>query len=167
MSADEKSDDPPGASDGAGGSPGMQVPRRLGEGVVLAAIALLAAYFLIAGQQIESRSADAVGPVTFPTAIAVLLLGIVVLAVIELVRTGAGQSIEVRRPGALLLSMALLLVFVPLVQSFGYYWVILPWTLAFAWAARVRTPFLIGITLGSVLFIARVVFEIVLRTPLP
>ena len=44
---------------------------------------------------------------------------------------------------------------------------ILPWTLAFAWAARVRTPFLIGITLGSVLFIARVVFEIVLRTPLP
>jgi hypothetical protein len=63
--------------------------------------------------------------------------------------------------------MLLLLAFPAMVKFAGYYILIVPWLLVFGWAARVRSPFLIAITVATVLFVARVIFQIILGTPMP
>lgn len=145
----------------------VTISRRHAEGLVLVLIAAVAVFFAVGAGAIKSSSGDVVGPSTFPIAVAVLLLICVGAAFVALFRRPADETVTVKRPHALVSSMILLLAFAPLADLLGYYVVIVPWTLAFCWAARVRTPVLIGTTLIVVLVLAGGVFDALLGTPLP
>ncbi len=143
------------------------MPRRIVEPVILAFVLLTAVGFLWGSFSIKSFSDDAVGAQTFPAALAVLLILITGAAIFTALRLPANQTVQVKRPGWLVVTMLLLLAFPALVELVGYYILIVPWVLTFGWAARVRSPFLIGITIATVLFVAVVIFQIILGTPLP
>jgi hypothetical protein len=145
----------------------VAISRRHSEGLVLILIAALAMTFIIGANGINSGSSDVVGPSTFPMAVSVLLLICVAAALIMLFRKSTDETITVKRPRALLVSMVLLAAFAPLVEQLGYYVLIVPWVLAFGWAARVRTPMLMGATLIVVLVLASGVFDALLGTPMP
>lgn len=145
----------------------LTLPRRIVEPVVLSIVLLTAIGFFWGARSIRSFSEDAVGAQTFPTALAVLLIALSGVMIVAALRLPAEQTVTIKRPRALFVSMVLLLIFPGLVELLGYYILIVPWVLVFGWAARVRSPFLIGITVATVLFVARVVFQMILGTPMP
>lgn len=145
----------------------LVMPGIAVHGVVLALIASFGVFVLLASRQMIAQSGGGLGPGTFPMSLAYGLLGLVAIAFVALLRSGRDTVVEVKRPVALVLSMALMVLFVPLVETVGYAWTIVPWTLAFALCARVRAPFLLVISVATVLFVAFVVFEVILGTPLP
>lgn len=147
--------------------PTLRLDRRWAEGAILVLVLLAGIWFWTSAQLIQTRSGDAVGARSFPTALAILLIGITGLALIRAIRLPAGTQLTVRRPVALLTAMAMLLAFPWVVEVLGYYVIIVPWVLGFGWAARVRAPGLAAITLGTVLFVAFFIFQMVLGTPLP
>lgn len=172
---EEPHEEPPGVelrvettADVATATPGrLALPLRVAELVALAVIAGLAVWFLIGAQALNERAADAVGPGTFPMMAATLLLAAVAVAAAVALRSAPGDVLEVKRPAAVGLAMALLLAFAPLTEMFGYYIIIVPWALGFALAAKVRSPMMMGITLATVLFVAFVIFDLFLGTPIP
>lgn len=145
----------------------IKFPRRYVEAAVLAVVLLTAFGFLLGARQIQSRSEDLVGAHTFPAVLSILLIVATAVAIFQALRLPSSSMIVFKRPRGLLFAMALLLVFPALVEYLGYYVLIVPWVLAFGWAARVRSPLLIVITLGTTLFVARFIFEMALGTSLP
>lgn len=145
----------------------LALPRRWAELAALVLIAGVGIWFLIGARALNERAVDLVGPGTFPMMAAILLLGMVAIAAGLAWMSASGETIEVKRPGAVGLAMVLLLAFVPLTEVFGYYLVILPWAVGFAIAAKVRSPSMMGITLATVLFVAFVIFDLFLGTPMP
>lgn len=148
-------------------APLLRFNRRWAEGAVLLVVLAAGFWFWSEAQSIQTRSGDAVGARSFPASLALILMAVTLAALIALTRLPSGTHVTVRRPGALVFTMAMLMAFPWLVETLGYYVVVVPWVLAFGWAARVRTPFLVAITLGSVLFVALVIFQMTLGTPLP
>lgn len=145
----------------------LTVPRRIAEPMILALLLLLGLGFFIGSLGIESSGEDAVGAQTFPKALSVIFMAIVLARMFAALRLPPEDTLTLKRPRGLIVAMALLITFPALVQMLGYYVLILPWLLIFGWAARVRSPFLIVINLVTVLFVAKVIFQMTLGTPLP
>jgi len=145
----------------------LTVSRRIAETVVLLIILIVGLFFFAGSLNIGSRSGDVVGASTFPKALSLLLMFTTALAIIYALRAPPNVSISLKRPRAVVIAIVLLLAFPPLVGMLGYYVLIVPWLVIFGWAARVRSPMLIVINLVTVLFVARVVFQMILRTPMP
>ena len=143
------------------------MPRRWAEAAVIGVVMLVAIGFLWGAQDIRHVSDDVVGPSTFPRALSIILIAICTVIVVAALRLPSSETITIKRPTGLAVAMVLLIAFPVLVDVLGYYVLIIPWLLAFGWAARVRSPFLIAVNLITVLFVARVVFEEILGTPMP
>lgn len=149
------------------GAATLTLSMRVVESVILVLVLMLAIGFLWGTRAIRSFSQDAVGAHTFPEVLSVILIVICALGLFVSLRLPAEETIAFKRPRGLIISMFLLLAFPALVDALGYYVVIIPWLLIFGWAARVRTPVLIAITVITVVLVARVVFEMILGTPMP
>lgn len=142
-------------------------PRRVAETLVLTAVFVLAILFFIGSQAIRSDADEAISAHTFPEALSVLLLVATAIGIVAALRLPSNNTVTVKRPFALLGAMALLLAFPVMLEWLGYYILIVPWLLFFGVCARVRSPLLIAINLVTVLFVARVVFQMILGTPMP
>ncbi|MFC6674210.1 tripartite tricarboxylate transporter TctB family protein [Marinobacterium aestuariivivens] len=148
----------------------MQFSSSWGEIVSALALMALAIWFLVGAQSL-SGSIGAIGPATFPTGIGALLL-LAALAwfgtvLRQLLGRRPTERIEVRRPVAIVAAIVLIGVFPFAMPAFGYYPTMAVWLVPFAWAANVRRPLpLIGVVGGFLLF-SKLVFEMLLGTPLP
>lgn len=145
----------------------LTISRRHAETAILAVVFAVAVAAFVAGLSIRSNSDDVVGAHTFPIALSAILAALSLWLIVSAQRPPADDVITLKRPVGLIVGMLLLVSFPPLVEAVGYYLLIIPWLLLFGWAARVRSLFLISITLLTVIFVARVIFQMILGTPMP
>lgn len=148
----------------------LNVPTQWGEIVGALALIGLAGWFLIESQSLSGSITTSIGPATFPIGIAILLmltaLASLGSAVKRLLANQQEPHIQVRRPVVIGFAVILLCAFPYAMATFGYYPTMGIWLFPFAWAANVRKPLpLIGVVIGFLLF-SKLVFEILLGTPL-
>jgi hypothetical protein len=135
--------------------------------VVGVALLAMAAWFIWQSTLLPADR-NAVGPAAFPLAVAILLAALVLVLLGSAARRiTQGATTTFRRPLAVLGAMALVIAFPTLMDVFGYYGTAAVWLLAFGWLAHVRRPLLLGATMVGMLLFARIVFEMLLGTPLP
>lgn len=148
--------------------PRLGIPAYLYDLIVYAGIAAVGLAFLIGGLGLEGDARRAIDPGTVPAVSGGLL---VVLSVVGMVisfrNRGHAPEVEVARPLQVLLAMALILIFPPAIDKFGYYTTAIVWVPAFIWVAGARSWTSYFITLVMVLGLARFLFEKILGTPLP
>lgn len=148
----------------------LNIPAQWGEIVGALVLIGLAGWFLIESQSLSGSIMISIGPATFPTGIALLLI-LTALALLgsaskRLLANRQESHIPIRRPLIIGLAVILLCAFPFAMATFGYYPTMGIWLLPFAWAANVRKPFrLIGVVIGFLLF-SKLVFEMLLGTPL-
>lgn len=142
-------------------------------GDIIVGLALLgvAAWFWIGAGSIPDYSATSIGSGDFPRGLATLLglfcAVMVGAAVLRLVRRQPdGHWITVARPVYVVIGAGLLLAFPALMEAFGYYPAMGVWLAAFLWIAGCRRPLEIVIYVVSFLAFTKIVFEIVLGTPI-
>lgn len=148
----------------------ITIRSELGDIVAGLGLAGVAAWFLVQALALPDYSGTAIGAADFPMGLATLLLvGALALfagAVWRLATGHSGESSTIRRPLRVLLGGILLLAF-PLMMSFaGYYAAMAIFLASFLYLADVRRPLLLlGCVAGFLLF-TKVVFEMILQTPL-
>lgn len=141
-------------------------------GDIIGALVLigLAGWFLAESRSLSGGIGTSIGPATFPVGIAILLV-LAALASLgsackRLLNNHRESRIQARRPLVIGLAVVLLCAFPYAMATFGYYPTMGIWLLPFAWAANVRKPLrLIGVVIGFLLF-SKLVFEMLLGTPL-
>lgn len=107
-------------------------------------------------------------PATFPTYSGGLLIALSLLQIFLSARRRSTEwLVTFQRPLSVAICIALMLLLPPAVDSFGFYPVIAVWAIAFGWIAGIRRLIPLAVTLAIILFVARVIFEMVLGTPLP
>ncbi|WP_062228447.1 tripartite tricarboxylate transporter TctB family protein [Aureimonas frigidaquae] len=160
--------------DDAGGelppAPTVSVRAEWGDIVVALAILCMAAWFFVTAGTLEDYSGEGIGAADFPTGIAALLgigtLIIISAALRRLVGGGTRGGITVRRYVHVALGMLLLVAFPYLMEHFGYYSAMGVWLAAFLVLCDVRRPIPIILYVGGFLLFTKLVFEILLGTPL-
>lgn len=151
-------------------APEWVIRGEVGDIVAGATLASLAAWFLIQARAIPSEG-DAIGATTFPNGLAVMLglaaLGLVAAAIWRLARGQHEEDIVIRRPLTVFIGAVLLGAFPAAMERVGYYPVMAVFLAIFLWIADCRRPVVIaGLVVGFLLF-TKVVFEMILLTPLP
>lgn len=154
----------------AGQTDPLNVSTQGGEIVGALALIGLAGWFLIESQSLSGSIATSIGPATFPIGIALLLmltaLALLGSAIKRLLANRQESHIQIRRPLTIGIVAILLCAFPYAMATFGYYPTMGIWLFPFAWATNVRKPLpLIGLVIGFLLF-SKLVFEMLLGTPL-
>lgn len=136
-----------------------------------AALLAMAAWFGVIAYRMNDYSGPNIGPADFPGALAVLLgVGAVALlggAVLRLAQRRATHAISIRRPQLVLLGMALFVAFPALMTLLGYYPAMALWLAAFLWLSGSRSILAIAAFVAGFLVFTKLVFEMILGTPLP
>lgn len=148
--------------------PRLGLPAYVYDLIVYAGLAATGLAFLIGGLGLEGDPRRTIDPGTVPAIAGGLLVVLSAIGTVLALRSPSNLvEVEVDRPLRVLLAMALILIFPPAIDSFGYYTTAIVWVPAFIWAAGARswTHYLIAIV--TVLALARFVFEMTLGTPLP
>lgn len=131
----------------------------------------LAAWFGWTAYRLDDYSGPSIGPADFPTGLALLLAAGAVLlmlgAVLRWLRRAPLEAVAVRRPAHVAAGMALFVAFPPLMTWLGFYPAMILWLPAFLWLAGTRRPLVIVSYLAGFLVFVRLVFEMLLGTPLP
>ncbi|WP_102958096.1 tripartite tricarboxylate transporter TctB family protein [Mangrovicella endophytica] len=152
-------------------APTLIFRRDWGDLLVGAAILAVAAWFFVSAGSLEDYSGEGIGAADFPRGIAALLaLGIAVIGVGALRRLAAGTAhhlVEIRRYGHVAIGMLLLLVFPWLMTAFGYYVAMGVWLAAFLVLCGIRHPLHVAAYVAGFLLFTKLVFEMILGTPLP
>lgn len=148
----------------------LDVPVQWGEIIGAFILIGLAGWFLIESQSLSGSIIGSIGPATFPIGIATLLILTAIASLTSSVKrllTNRREShIRFRRPLMIGFAMILLCAFPYSMSIFGYYPTMGVWLFPFAWAANVRKPLpLLGVVIGFLLF-SKLVFEMLLGTPL-
>jgi hypothetical protein len=137
-----------------------------------AALFGLAAWLWHGAADIDVAQSSGVGPAFFPRAVAILLAGGSLLLILQglaprLFGIQPDKVVQVQRPGSVLASIAIVIVYASLLGRLTYYpatALLLPCLL---WAAGLRKPFaIVACTIGFLAF-TKILFETVLGTPLP
>lgn len=148
--------------------PRLGIPAYLYDLIVYAGLAAVGLAFLIGGLGLEGDARRAIDPGTVPAVSGGLLVVLSVIGTVIAFRNrGRATEVEVARPLQVLLAMALILIFPPAIDNFGYYTTAIVWVPAFIWAAGARSWTSYLVALVTVLALARFVFEMTLGTPLP
>lgn len=148
--------------------PRLGLPAYVYDLIVYAGLAATGLAFLIGGLGLEGDPRRTIDPGTVPAVAGGLLVVLSVIGTVLALRHRSSLAeVEFKRPLHVLLAMALILIFPPAIDNFGYYTTAIVWVPAFIWAAGARswTHYLIAIV--TVLALARFVFEMTLGTPLP
>lgn len=149
--------------------PRLGLPAHVYDLVILGALAVVGATFLVAGIRLADDPRRLIDPGTVPAFAGGLLLLLSAAGIVQALRNRGTAEIETEivRPFHVLLAMALVLIFPPAIDRFGYYATAILWVPAFAWTAGARRWSSYLIVLIVVLSLARFVFEMTLGTPLP
>ncbi|MBD3764779.1 MAG: tripartite tricarboxylate transporter TctB family protein [Rhodobacterales bacterium] len=156
-----------GAEDRHGRLVVLKLPTAWFEAVVFVALAATGLWFVIGALDMP-KSRAAFDPGTFPMLMGGGLMACSLLQVIVSLRgrSAAGQTM-IERPLAVVTAALLLAAFPHAIEALGYYAVTIVWVPVLSLVAGLRSPVAIGITTLIVLFLAKVVFEMTLGTPLP
>ena len=132
----------------------------------------VAGWFLVESKELALESADVfIGPATFPTTIAILLIltssFLFLQSVFKLYRHTPDTLVEFRRPVVVLTGGILVTMFVTFMDAAGFYPAAAVWLLSFGYVAGVRRPTQLGGLVVGFLAFAWIVFEKLLGTPLP
>jgi hypothetical protein len=135
------------------------------------AMLAVAATFYFGADTIQSPQAVEVGPRAFPKACAVALaIAAAVLlfrSAVRLAAGGPGEAIEFPSP-AIVAAAALVSCLVPLtIETVGFNIVIGLWIVVMSLLGGVRSRLLLIALCGGYLLFAKVVFQVLLKTPLP
>ncbi|MGB3416704.1 MAG: tripartite tricarboxylate transporter TctB family protein [Mesorhizobium sp.] len=135
------------------------------------ALATLAGWFFFQASILPDFSGTAIGAADFPKGLAALLgLTSVIFAgagVRRIVSGRLGERVSVRQPMRVLLGIVLLIAFPFMMDAFGYYIAMAIFLSAFLYVANRRNPIAIALYVGGFLLFTKLVFEMMLGTPLP
>lgn len=159
------------------GRPAAQAERpllirlELIEIMVGAALCGVAAWFWFAAAAIDDEGGPGIGPDGFPRGIA-LLLGVLALlmtgrALRRLALGETGPVVETGRPWGVLGGICLVVAFPAVMQQLGYYPAMGLFIPALLLAAGYRNVIGIALYAGGFLVFTRLVFGLILKTPLP
>lgn len=147
--------------------PRLGLPAYIYDLIVLAGLAGVGIAFVVGGLALEDDG-RAIDPGTVPSIAGGLLVILCAIAAVQAVRNrGLAPEVEIVRPLQVLLAMALVLIFPPAIDRFGYYVTAVVWVPAFVWVAGARNWTAYLVVVVGVLVLARFVFEMILGTPLP
>lgn len=136
-------------------------------GTVMIAIA---AWFWFGAAAIRSSARGLMGPLAFPRGVALLLAGCSLAMVLRALRrrhTAADHVQEVERHGFVAAAIGMTIIYPLLISWLGYYISTGLWLPPFLWIAGYRNPLgMLLCSLGFLLF-TRVVFQVLLGTPMP
>ena len=118
---------------------------------------------------IDGAGQGLVGPDGFPRIVAVLLAVSSVLLVLQSARVAKGRvaAIRVQRPAAVAGAIVLVVIYPVLIAYLGYYAATAIWMLPFLFLAGMRNPVRIVAGTAGFLLFTKVLFQMVLGTPLP
>lgn len=144
---------------------------EIGDIVIGLALTVMASWFFFQASVLPDFSGTAVGAADFPKGLAALL------GLTSLIFAGAGvrrmisgrleERITVRQPMRVLLGIALLIMFPLMMDTLGYYIAMAVFFSAFLYVANCRSPIAIVLYVGGFLLFTKLVFEMLLGTPLP
>lgn len=150
---------------------GTSFSLEIGDIAVGLALAAVASWFFFQASVLPDFSGTAVGAADFPKGLAALLgLTSIIFAGAGMWRMMSGrleERITVRQPIRVLLGIALLIAFPLMMDAFGYYIAMAIFLSAFLYVANCRSPIAIVLYVGGFLLFTKLVFEILLGTPLP
>jgi len=137
-------------------------------GLVLMA---LAGWLWVDAANIEDANLGLMGPAGFPRAAAALLGScsavMVGQAVHSMFSVTPQAPIRIKRPLAVLSAIVLVALYPLLVTQLGYYIGTTIWLAPFLFLAGMRSPIGIGVATAGFLLFVKVLFQMVLATPLP
>lgn len=134
-------------------------------GVLLCGVA--AALWIGAGY-IQTRTRGFMGPVAFPEGVALLLGGCSLLMIGRAaVHWRAPERVGLERPESVLAAMVLVALYPVLIEHLGFYPATGIWLVPLLWVAGCRGPLVIGGCAIGFLVFTKLVFEMLLGTPLP
>lgn len=152
-------------------APVANISLELGDIVVGLTLVAVAAWFFIASYDIPDFSGTSIGAADVPRGLAVLLalgsLGLIGAAAWRLASSRPGPAMTVRRPLRVATGAALLAAFPVLMSWAGYYPAMAVFLAAFLYLADYRKPVPLLIVVVGFLAFTKVVFEMILQTPLP
>lgn len=144
---------------------------EIGDIAVGLALTALASWFFFQASILPDFSGTAIGAADFPKGLAALLgLTSIVFAgagVRRLISGHVKERVTVRQPIRVLLGIVLLIVFPLMMDAFGYYPAMAIFLSAFLYVANCRSPIAIVLYVGGFLLFTKLVFEMLLGTPLP
>jgi hypothetical protein len=149
----------------------LTVRREWGDLVVGAGLLVIATWFYVTAGGLEDYSGEGIGAADFPRGISILLaigaIGLIAGAIRRLASTQEQHLVLIRRYRHVALGMVLFIAFPALMQTFGYYLAMAPWLAAFLVLAGERRPLHVAAYVVGFLVFTKVVFGIILGTPLP
>ena len=134
-------------------------------------LVLFAVALWIGADYIEGGSHKLMGPAGFPRGVA-LILGfssfLMTIRGLLALRAGAhGEEIRIDQPLAVIINMALIIVYPILITTFGYYVATGPWLVALLFASGNRKILpIIAYAVGFLVF-TKLVFQMMIGVPLP
>lgn len=152
-------------------APILTINLEVGDIVVGLGLLAVAAWFIIQSLAIPADPGAAVGAADFPRGLAALLgaaaLALVGLAVRRLAAGRPGHATSIRRPLRVVVGAVLLAAFPAMMTSLGYYPAMAIFLSAFLYLADCRKPLWILANVAGFLAFTKIVFEMILLTPLP
>lgn len=156
-----------GAAAAPGTPPALKVPGVALDLAICGTLAILGVWFVVEASGLRGGRA-AFGPGTWPAitggCLAVLAL---VQAGLSFARRRNLEPVGVQRPLWLMLAMVMVVLFPSAIERLGYYPVAVIWVPVFGWIAGIRNPLGLAAATVIVLALAKLVFELLLGTPLP
>lgn len=151
-------------------APTLTLRHEWGDLAVGAALLAIAVWFFVTASRLDDYSGEGIGAADFPKGIAALLVvGVLVVCLGAIRRLASGDDVRmlrVRRYGHVAGGMVLLVVFPVLMTSIGYYLAMAVWLAAFLVLCGVRHPLHILAYVAGFLLFTKVVFGMLLGTPL-
>jgi hypothetical protein len=148
----------------------ITVKAEAGDIVAGLGLAAVATWFLVEAIMLPDYSGTAIGAADFPEGLAVLLLlvsfGLVAAAVWRLTAGYAGEPSIIRRPLRVAIGALLLVAFPTMMAFAGYYIAMAIFLAAFLYLADITRPLLLLACVAGFLLFTKVVFEMILQTPL-
>ena len=153
-------------------APVIEISERKLDVVAGVTFFALAAWLWHGAADIDTTSSGGVGPAFFPRAIALLMAGGSLLLVLQgfvpkLFGIRPDKTIWFQRPGSVLAAMVIVIVYASMLGRLTYYPATALFLPCLLWAAGVRRPIIIAACTIGFLTFTKILFEIVLGTPLP
>ncbi len=148
------------------------VHAGLVELIVAGSFALVALWLWIGSYSFEQGESGLMGGVAFPRGVSLVLGGASLLMASQAVRqmmkgNGTEEPISFRRPGAVLATAILIVLYPLLLSHFGFYVTTGPWLLALLWVVGQRNPVWGAVTALAFLAVVKFAFEMAMGIPLP
>jgi hypothetical protein len=149
----------------------LALPLEIGDLVVGLLLTATSVWFFLQAMVMPDYSGTAIGAADFPKGLSVLLgiasLGLAGGAIWRMVSGNTAHPSTIRRPMRVFLGIALLVAFPSMMTLMGYYIAMSIFLSAFLYLCDCRNPVHIALYVAGFLVFTKLVFEMLLQTPLP